>query len=709
MKKHNTNCINPDLGHLIAHYELGQLSESERDAFEEHLLRCEFCAQEVELMRDVSEALLANRERIRQGLAEDGITFEVLKKKLTAAKTPEHPHVFRRFWEALNMSKHTEQTRIFWRAAGVAVGIALVAVVIYVAVSNTGTRGTTPYMPMLSFKVLPYEGTLTLRGAEKIEGQELFEQGMEAYLQADYKKAIKLLRQATAKSADQPTWWLYLGVCHYLLRDAKPAIKTLSRADELAQGPVRIRSRWFLAQAYLLNGDRDSAEPLLEWIVTQKKDHQDDATNLLTKLRQTGAVGEVGTDRPFLLYPSGGQVFLAGSTIPVEWNIQTEQPTKRPCLWLSTDGGLTFATMLTSELDDDQTAWDWTNATIIGPHLSLRVDVTMDNGVVHGTVTKEFAIVAPPVLKVQSPATGVNWQLGFAHAISWTCAGAWPPKYSIELHKVIAPDSTEIVETLTGDLPGTVSNWEWKDLRSPDNAPEAGAHYRIKVVGAFDVGQVDGWSDGQFALAAPAVLTVDTSTSGGVAWTEGDSVRLAWVCSQGSVLRYSIQSCATEYDPGTTLIDNVPGNATSWVWANCGPPGTHLIRVIAHFAQGDVLSYSPSRFAIQPRSDYAGAPEMSMVRDSRPSGQESNFALQQNYPNPFNASTNISFDLRAAGQIKLSVYNTLGQKVATLVDGPMSSGHHQVQFDGRALASGMYLYRLESNGKVVQKQMILTK
>jgi hypothetical protein len=709
MKEHNLSCTDPDLGHLIAHYELGQLSDTERDAFEQHLLRCEFCAQEVEAMHDVANALLANREAIRRGLAEDGITFEALKRDLAAPKPSWFRRFFGRIWEALDMNKHTEQARIFWRATGVAVGIALVAVVVYVAVLNKETPSTSPYVPMLSFRVLPYEGSLTLRGGEKIDGQEIFDQGMEAYVQTDYKKAARLLRQATSKTGDQPTWWLYLGVCQYLLRDPKAAIKTLSRADELAQGAVKIRSRWFLAQACLLNGDRDRAEPLLEWIISQKRDHQEDAANLLGKLRQTGATSGTETDRPFLRYPSGGQIFLAGSTIPVEWNINSEQPVKRPCLWLSTDGGLTFTTMLTSVLEDDQTEWEWKDAAIIGAHLSLRVDVTMENTLVHGAVTKEFSIVTPPVLNVRSPTPRDNWQLGFAHAISWTCAGAWPQRYSIELHKVAAAGSTELVEELSSNLPGTVRTWEWKDLRGPDNAPEAGDHYRIKVLGAFDNGQVEGWSDAQFALAAPAILTVEENSSDQMTWTEGDSVRLTWSCTQSGVMHYTIQSCASQYDAGNTLADNVPGDATSWLWISCRPPGSHLIRVIAHFAQGDVLGYSPSRLTIAPLTDVAAVPELSMANDARSSSQESNFALQQNYPNPFNASTNISFDLKAAGQVRLTVYNTLGQKVATLVDGNLSSGHHQAQFDGARLSSGMYIYRLESGGQVLQRQMVLTK
>ena len=73
------------------------------------------------------------------------------------------------------------------------------------------------------------------------------------------------------------------------------------------------------------------------------------------------------------------------------------------------------------------------------------------------------------------------------------------------------------------------------------------------------------------------------------------------------------------------------------------------------------------------------------------------FALQQNYPNPFNPSTSIAFTLPQSENVTLSVYNVLGQKVATLISGQtMNVGTHTVQFDASSLASGMYLYRLDA-------------
>ncbi len=96
-------------------------------------------------------------------------------------------------------------------------------------------------------------------------------------------------------------------------------------------------------------------------------------------------------------------------------------------------------------------------------------------------------------------------------------------------------------------------------------------------------------------------------------------------------------------------------------------------------------------------------------------GSFTKFALKQNYPNPFskgsggNPTTEISFDVPKESNVKLSVYNSLGQKVADLVNEKLSSGTHRVKFDGSNLTSGIYFYKMESGGFTDIKKMILMK
>ena len=86
-----------------------------------------------------------------------------------------------------------------------------------------------------------------------------------------------------------------------------------------------------------------------------------------------------------------------------------------------------------------------------------------------------------------------------------------------------------------------------------------------------------------------------------------------------------------------------------------------------------------------------------------------NFVLNQNYPNPFNSSTLISFAIPVAGNVKLVVYNLLGQKIAVLLNQTMEVGNYKVQFNGNGLTSGVYFYKIQSGNFVSVKKMILVK
>lgn len=70
------------------------------------------------------------------------------------------------------------------------------------------------------------------------------------------------------------------------------------------------------------------------------------------------------------------------------------------------------------------------------------------------------------------------------------------------------------------------------------------------------------------------------------------------------------------------------------------------------------------------------------------------YKLQQNYPNPFNPETVIRYELAAAGQVKLAVYNLLGQEIQTLVDNKQNAGSYEISFKAAGLSSGVYFYKL---------------
>jgi hypothetical protein len=86
------------------------------------------------------------------------------------------------------------------------------------------------------------------------------------------------------------------------------------------------------------------------------------------------------------------------------------------------------------------------------------------------------------------------------------------------------------------------------------------------------------------------------------------------------------------------------------------------------------------------------------------------FALSQNYPNPFNPSTKIEFSMPESGRVTLRVFDTIGRVVAELYNGEAEPGRrYRATFDGAGLSSGMYLARLEWNGKQIVKKMMFVK
>ena len=85
------------------------------------------------------------------------------------------------------------------------------------------------------------------------------------------------------------------------------------------------------------------------------------------------------------------------------------------------------------------------------------------------------------------------------------------------------------------------------------------------------------------------------------------------------------------------------------------------------------------------------------------------FKISGNYPNPFNATTTINYMMPTAANVNLSIYNLMGQKVTTLIDGHNEAGQHSVSWDAANYSSGIYFYRLSAGERVFTERMTLLK
>jgi hypothetical protein len=122
-----------------------------------------------------------------------------------------------------------------------------------------------------------------------------------------------------------------------------------------------------------------------------------------------------------------------------------------------------------------------------------------------------------------------------------------------------------------------------------------------------------------------------------------------------------------------------------------------------------VLCYSPTAFTSVPEEPTPGVP--------------ASFELAQNFPNPFNPSTTIRYSMPERGTaksgtdygalgatwVKLGVYDVLGREVAVLVNEKKEPGIYEVSWKGAGMASGVYFYRMQSDGLVQTKKMVLMK
>ncbi|MCF8259801.1 MAG: right-handed parallel beta-helix repeat-containing protein [Melioribacteraceae bacterium] len=140
---------------------------------------------------------------------------------------------------------------------------------------------------------------------------------------------------------------------------------------------------------------------------------------------------------------------------------------------------------------------------------------------------------------------------------------------------------------------------------------------------------------------------------------------------------------------------------------------------VMEIPQTDFLRLSPSSQFIDAGTDvgiaYTGlAPDLGAFEYGSIVGVESKnkllsefVKLHQNYPNPFNPTTNISYKIDKPGNVKIAIYNSLGEEIKELINKYHTEGFFQLQFSAENLSSGVYFYRLQFNNSIQMKKMLL--
>ena len=141
-----------------------------------------------------------------------------------------------------------------------------------------------------------------------------------------------------------------------------------------------------------------------------------------------------------------------------------------------------------------------------------------------------------------------------------------------------------------------------------------------------------------------------------------------------------------------------------WSYANNGLPAVSVWRMKIRDGEVVVGTHGRGVWTVPIDEIYVGTEEEEA--NEVPSG----FSLAQNHPNPFNASTTIRFTVSTEAKVKLTVFDAAGRKMVTLADRVYSSGVHHITWNADTAASGVYFYRMESDGKLIDtQQMTLVK
>lgn len=310
----------------------------------------------------------------------------------------------------------------------------------------------------------------------------------------------------------------------------------------------------------------------------------------------------------------------------------------------------------------------WNGGTIINPPGFTGTGNAFFSYQLGGTASNDSWLIAPQLLNVQAGDSLKFWLRKF---------GTYIDKLEVKISTTTNTSTAAFTVTVANiNFTAADSGWVSYGYNIGSLVP-AGSNIYIAFRSVIANNQVDGAS---FFIdevrAGNGIVPVEFATFS--ATSVGADVQLNW-------------STATETNNKGFFVER---KSTSGEFASVGfidgSGTTTLVKEYSFIDKGvgvGTYTYRLKQVDFDGTSDYSKAIEVDVTAPNT-------FALNQNFPNPFNPSTKINFSLATDAKVTLTVYNVLGQEVATLVNGAMSAGVHSVNFDASSLVSGLYIAKI---------------
>ncbi len=383
-----------------------------------------------------------------------------------------------------------------------------------------------------------------------------------------------------------------------------------------------------------------------------------------------------------LTSPNGGESWFVGSNQTITWS--ETGGIENVKLEYSTNNGASWTEIIHATPNDGSHPWSVPNSPT--NQALLRISDASD-GAPADISDAPFSIINS-TLTLTSPNGGEMWTGESVKKITWTWSGSL---------NAIKLDYSVNNGTTWNAIVSSASNSGSYDWTLPDLSTSA-ALVRIANANGDSPSDV---SNGVFTIIGSSLTVL--APNGGESW-EGNSQQLISWSSTGVFpfvkIEYSLNAGAS----WTSIAGNVP-NTGSYTWqvANIGSEQA-LVR-ISDAADALPMDASDNVFAIT---------EVVVSVENKPGALPTEFGLSQNYPNPFNPQTKIDFAAPNAATVRLAIYNLRGELVRLLVDEEVAPGSYTTIWNGlddagRAVPSGVYVYRIQIGEWQASKKLLLVK